>query len=77
MADQTSVVIYVNYCNTNLYYIFIIKNYPYYMAKSHKNITKSITRDQALATSSSRCESAHAKIIGVRYGYISSIGFVL
>ena len=34
MADQTPVVIYVKYCNTNLYYIFIMKNYPYYMAKS-------------------------------------------
>jgi len=34
MTDQTPVVIYVKYCNTNLYYIFIMKNYPYYMAKS-------------------------------------------
>jgi hypothetical protein len=36
MADQTPAVIHVKYYNTNLYYTFIIKNYPYYIAKSRK-----------------------------------------
>ena len=41
MGNQTPAVIYVKYCNTNLYYNFIIKIYPYYATNRIHRISTS------------------------------------